>query len=1063
MLQHIIGRDEEVAQLRRATHAARAGRGGVWLLAGEPGIGKSRLAEESERLAQEAGFACGWGRSWESGGAPAYWPWTQLLRALQPLAAERDLRDLSEPVIASLLRPADQAEGPLTADRFELFDAMAAALIAFGQRQPLWIGLEDLHAADAASLLLLESLCTPLRSARVLVVATLREAGEDSEAQHAIYRRIARQAHVLPLARLGPEASRALLLEAASTADETFVAAAIEATEGHPLFLLELARLCASVPAAQATALIPSGLQDAFCTRLDALTPEALGCLKRAAVFGLELDRDALAALFPPAEVDAMLKEGLASALLRRLAGRRYRFCHPLLRERLLSSLSPAEHASTHERIAAWLLRQQEVQPALLAHHLFAAGPSRLDEAVEHGLAAAEAALASLAFEDTERHLDQVAACPKVARDARLQLRIDLLRGRCLIGQGQAEVGRALCLEAAERASALGEAPLLAAAALAYGSLFRIGTVDPKLVALLERALAALPARDSPLRAHLLARLAAARQPDPDPGRPIALAHEAISMAERSGDLAARVATLRAGCSALVDLAHPRERRPLNERHLALAQQLRLLGDELQAHLRLLFDCMELGDFAAAEAHRAAAEKLAAAQPRALQHWRVPALRALRLLWVGDLREVPRQLQAVKQLGERSADSNAVICHTLQRARWVELAGAEVEVDAVADAMGRVFAGSRAGERLSAALEGAFLLRVGRVDEALGRISPDDVRAILTLGDRTLLLGAAQAAALRRDELAGRRLLELTTPDLELFVSDGVAGLLWRAPMQMVASYAALALGDLEAALSRATEAALSARRSGGSPAAAEANLLAAELARALGRGGLSVELRAQAEQLIAELGLHGLRGLERLAAAAVGNGTAALAPAVPAPIAGAPTFQDLGEMWSISWAGRTVQLTKVKGLAVIAHLVTRPCSFVHVIELAQLDGAAEVSRAGGVDHGDAGELLDAEARTAYRERARQLKDELREAEANVDRGRVEAIQRELAFISAELGRALGLGGRHRRAPAALERARQAVRKQVRGALTRIRAVHPELARHLEKSITTGKICTYDP
>src|SRR5260221_12088585 len=78
----LVGRTREIAELSASVRAAEEGHGGLCLLAGEPGIGKTRLADEVSRIAAERGFQAKWGRCWEVGGAPAYWPWIQILRGL---------------------------------------------------------------------------------------------------------------------------------------------------------------------------------------------------------------------------------------------------------------------------------------------------------------------------------------------------------------------------------------------------------------------------------------------------------------------------------------------------------------------------------------------------------------------------------------------------------------------------------------------------------------------------------------------------------------------------------------------------------------------------------------------------------------------------------------------------------------------------------------------------------------------------------------------------------------------------------------------------------------------
>jgi hypothetical protein len=136
--------------------------------------------------------------------------------------------------------------------------------------------------------------------------------------------------------------------------------------------------------------------------------------------------------------------------------------------------------------------------------------------------------------------------------------------------------------------------------------------------------------------------------------------------------------------------------------------------------------------------------------------------------------------------------------------------------------------------------------------------------------------------------------------------------------------------------------------------------------------------------------------------------------------------------------------------LRAIEHLIRRPGEEVHVLDLA-----------GDTDTGDAGPAIDKEARDAYRRRARELGEEIKEAEAWSDRGRVEKLREELEQIGEELARSVGLGGRDRKAASSAERARVNVQKRIRDALRKLEERSPELARHLEWAIKTGTFCSY--
>ena len=166
--------------------------------------------------------------------------------------------------------------------------------------------------------------------------------------------------------------------------------------------------------------------------------------------------------------------------------------------------------------------------------------------------------------------------------------------------------------------------------------------------------------------------------------------------------------------------------------------------------------------------------------------------------------------------------------------------------------------------------------------------------------------------------------------------------------------------------------------------------------------------------------------------------------------------FRRDGELWQLSFDGETVHMPDLKGLHDLARLLAAPGEEVHALDLGSgADGAAP--------QGHAGELLDDEARAAYKGRIDELREERELAEAANDTVRAERAQEELDAIADALGSAYGLGGRARKAGDQAERARSAVTWRIRSAITRIEAVHPALGRHLKNSVRTGTFCSYTP
>ena len=258
----LVGREQTLLALTDALDEACAGRGALWLITGEPGIGKSRLAEELARLAAERDVSVLWGRCWEAGGAPAYWPFIQIARALlrgrQPQASamllagrQAELAELlPELRMAAELTPAPEL--PPEQARFRLFDALTSVLCEASARAPALLVLEDLHAADPSSVLLLDFLSRQLGGARLLVLGTYRQA-DATGTVGATLARLSGQPQVRPLAldRLDRVQVEQLLEGVLGRAPgDALCDAVFAASEGNPLFVGEVARLHARLPSA---------------------------------------------------------------------------------------------------------------------------------------------------------------------------------------------------------------------------------------------------------------------------------------------------------------------------------------------------------------------------------------------------------------------------------------------------------------------------------------------------------------------------------------------------------------------------------------------------------------------------------------------------------------------------------------------------------------------------------------------------------------------------------------------------------------------------------------------
>ena len=183
------------------------------------------------------------------------------------------------------------------------------------------------------------------------------------------------------------------------------------------------------------------------------------------------------------------------------------------------------------------------------------------------------------------------------------------------------------------------------------------------------------------------------------------------------------------------------------------------------------------------------------------------------------------------------------------------------------------------------------------------------------------------------------------------------------------------------------------------------------------------------------------------------------------ATAAEACVFRREGEYWTLAYRGQTARLRDTKGLHYIARLLAQPGRDVHVRDLATMNGRSETGNGSESVpmEGDLGTILDARATAEYKERLAEARQELDEATGAGDLGQAARARQEIEVITEQLAAAYGLGGRPRTAGDPAERVRKAVTNQIRRALDRIAAAHPELGRHLTNALRTGFVCTYRP
>jgi len=539
-----VGRERERARLLACWEVARAGQPQHLLLTGEAGIGKTRLVEELMARARADGGLLLYGRGWDIGRVPAYWPWTQAFGALveemgaaglAPLLTDVDpgLVRLLPRLRGSLPAPADHDEGGSEATQLRLFDGVVLLLRRLAMDRPVLLVLDDLESADVQSLQLLRFLVRARTGGALLLVAVHRSTlpggvpqAEGTPAASALWS-IAREPAVDLLNLVGLEqADIGALLAAVIGGASTGAAASVlhARTGGNPLFATEFIRLLGarSTDAAWVEAApMPSGVRGIIEQRLATLPARCRQLLATAAVIGRELDLHVLAQV-ASASADAVLDSlapALVTGVLELSPGRpgRYGFSHPLLRQSLYEELAPTVRAELHQRVADTLRAQggqalQEVQEQLdaIARHYVAAVPvGAADQALEFCRRAAQRA-ATLAARDEAVGLMELALGVLAAvDDGPVTCEVLLELGDAQARAGQQDEARASLLRAAERAERLNLPAHLARAALGFGGRFvwaRAVRGSPE-VELIKRALDFLPADEASWRARLLGRL----------------------------------------------------------------------------------------------------------------------------------------------------------------------------------------------------------------------------------------------------------------------------------------------------------------------------------------------------------------------------------------------------------------------------------------------------------------------------------------------------------------------------------------------------------------------------
>jgi tetratricopeptide (TPR) repeat protein len=668
----LVARERDLSEARALWRKASAGEGGMLLVSGEPGIGKTRLVRELCTEVHVAGDGVLVGECYAEGGAP-YAPFAQILRrAFRNGAGDHLASALPDFVLADLLTLApslrlrfpDVPPNPSLDPKSEqqrLFENMVAFCQALCDRAPLLLVLEDAHWADSGSLALLRHLARRTRRQPLLLVATYREVELDQtrpfqEVLLDLNRE--RLATRLRLSRLDREGTRDML--AVLFAEEItteFRDGIYTETEGNPFFVEEVCK--ALVESGQVYFVdgywdrpdmedleIPQSVRVAIQSRVGMMPPDCQEMLRLAAILGREFEFETLleaSGAGDEALIDALECAGRAQLVEEVSAGRdvTFAFTHALIPATLSEGVSTLRRRHLHRRAAAAIERLHPDDFETLAYHYGEAGDE--ERALAYHIRAGERA--SVAYANVEAESHHRAALELEEVDAG---KADLLGelGRVLARQSRYQEATEVWQGGIALYQALGNADGVARLyARTARAAWDLGDTPRGLVLCREGMAAVAGARESPDLADLLQETGRACFFNGLPDEAASLCRQALAMAERMG--AVRVQAEALSTLGILPGQPPEEAVSMLFRAVELAESVGLLDQAARAHNNL---GVRLDDTRAAREHFLRAAELARQRGEIAQEHFFAGNAALQSLWLGDLAAVEEALPSLRQL-----------------------------------------------------------------------------------------------------------------------------------------------------------------------------------------------------------------------------------------------------------------------------------------------------------------------------------------------------------------------------------------------------------------------------
>jgi DNA-binding winged helix-turn-helix (wHTH) protein len=810
-----VGREGLLAFLEEQLNLALAGQARCVLMAGEPGVGKTRTLQELSRRAAARGAHCWFARATELDGAPAFWPIVQILRQASAELSQDALRAAMGPGAADIAEampelreflpelPRAPAIDSVSA-RFRFFDSMTRFLRTRAEQRPIVLLVDDLQSAGEPTLRLLAFLVRHIDTARVLVAGSARQASMREGGPAGLLAELARepatrcaQIDGFSLSELGSYLERKL----GSLAPRPALTTLHDQTAGNPLFLEQIlgrakmtamSLFCARGEPRASTdevhwtqiqsAADNTGLRGAIERHLEVLPAPTRALLRAAAAIGREFS---LGLLLDLANLSselllAQLSEAADAGIVRLLSDGvgRYRFTHALIRDALYVQTPSAERASLHGRIGAALeARGAAANDSLLlelADHFVQAGPAHAGRALSYCLRAAEFARQRLAYEEAAVQLDR--ACQLLdLSEPNLQLRMELMlqKGEVLAYATDVSHSRSTLLEALALARTLGATDALVRAAMLLARPPESGIVDTVQIEVLTEAIEAL-SDDDPRRACLDALLAKALCYSGEFERRGKLARAALARVSAL-EPQLRSQTLSVCPEALAEPEYLPERISIADR---LEELGRTLGDHnafMRAATLRIWNALELGDYELADLTLESLASLSERVRDPLHRWYTKAFRAVRAFVSGRLSLAEQYALELQQHSAAVGEVQAYHVSVVQLAPIRRLQGRVAEAEAMV----------REASTRHPALAGWRAL-LADIEAQRGRKQP--ARAVLEQ------LMADDLQALRRDPF----LLSALAPAADLcgYVGDArLAGVLYDAILPYEKLHANISVG----------------------------------------------------------------------------------------------------------------------------------------------------------------------------------------------------------------------------------------------------------------------------